>query len=36
MYDGTGGVGVYVTPHESLCDGKFHMVTGMTLHADNI
>lgn len=31
---GKGAVSVSVTPHESLCDGKFHVVTGMTSHAD--
>lgn len=31
-----GAVSVSVTPRESLCDGKFHVVTGMTFHADNI
>lgn len=30
--DGNGAVSVSVTPTQSLCDGKFHMVTGM--HAD--
>ncbi len=33
--DGSGAVSVSVTPHESLCDGEFHAVTGMT-HADNV
>lgn len=33
VHDGHGAVGVSVTPEESLCDGKFHSVTGMTLHA---
>lgn len=34
--DGNGAVSVSVTPRESLCDGKFHVVTGVTSHADNI
>ena len=36
MNDGYGAVSVSVTPPESLCDGKFHMVTGTTSHDDNI
>lgn len=27
--DGNRAVSVSVTPLESLCDGKFHMITGM-------
>lgn len=34
--DGNGAVRVSVSPRESLCDGKFHVVTGMTSHADSI
>ncbi|XP_070688258.1 laminin subunit alpha-3 [Pempheris klunzingeri] len=30
--DGNGAVSVSVTPRESLCDGKFHMVTVSKLH----
>lgn len=30
MNDGTGPVRLSVTPPESLCDGKFHMITGTT------
>lgn len=34
--DGNDAVSVSVTPRESLCDGKFHTVTGMTSHANTL
>lgn len=36
MNYGNGAVSVSVTPRQSLCDGKFHVVTGMIPHADSI
>ncbi len=32
--DGNGAVSVSVTPPQSLCDGKFHLVTGTASQAD--
>uniref|UniRef100_A0A8D3CTX3 Laminin, alpha 3 n=1 Tax=Scophthalmus maximus TaxID=52904 RepID=A0A8D3CTX3_SCOMX len=32
VHDGTGAVSVSVTPRESLCDGKFHVVTVSKQH----
>lgn len=34
--DGNGAVSVSVTPRKSLCDGKFHEVTGRTSCIKNI
>lgn len=36
MKDGSGAVSVSVTPRGNLCDGKFHVVTGMKSHSDII